>query len=140
MESCPVCGGPVSLVAEERDYRVGRLATKVADEFYRCAECGEAVYTPEQAQAVEAQAVAKLHAAGRLLLPAEIRAIRERYRLTQAEFERLLGTGPNTVVRWEAGQVIPNAATEALLRLVAADPKNAERLAVWHGVELRGAA
>lgn len=41
-----------------------------------------------------------------LLGPHEIRAIRERYRLSQADFERLLGTGPKTVTRWERGTVV----------------------------------
>jgi len=38
-----------------------------------------------------------------LLAPEEIRSIRARYGLSQAELERMLGLGAKTVVRWEPG-------------------------------------
>lgn len=82
----------------------------------------------------------RLHEAGLLLLPDEIRAIREKYRLTQRQFEQLLGLGKNTVTRWEGGQVVPNASAEALLRLIDRDIEYARFLARRHGLELPEAA
>jgi len=38
-----------------------------------------------------------------LLAPEEIRSIRARYALSQAELERMLGLAAKTVVRWERG-------------------------------------
>ena len=59
-----------------------------------------------------------VHSTELLLTPDEIKAIRHQFGLTQTEFERLLGAGPKTVVRWERGTVIQNGATDALLRVL----------------------
>ena len=48
----------------------------------------------------------------------EIRAIRERFRLTQADLARLLRLGGNTVSRWEAGRNVQTAAMDILVRLI----------------------
>ena len=53
-----------------------------------------------------------------LLAPAEIRAIREKYGLTQAQLARLLRLGGNTLSRWEAGRNVQTAAMDVLLRLL----------------------
>jgi putative zinc finger/helix-turn-helix YgiT family protein len=53
-----------------------------------------------------------------LLSADEIRAIRERYGLTQADLARLLRLGGNTVSRWESGRNIQTAAMDMLLRLI----------------------
>ena len=53
-----------------------------------------------------------------LLSADEIRAIRERYGLTQAELARLLRLGGNTVSRWEAGRNVQTGAMDVLLRLI----------------------
>jgi len=70
------------------------------------------------------------------LSPGEIRAIRERLRLTQRAFEKLLGVGPKTAVRWEKGTVFQNRSTDSLLRLVDAQPESARFLARIHDVTL----
>ena len=54
----------------------------------------------------------------RLLAADEIRAIRERHGLTQAQLARLLRLGANTLSRWEAGRIVQTAAMDVLLRLV----------------------
>jgi HTH-type transcriptional regulator/antitoxin MqsA len=53
-----------------------------------------------------------------LLSADEIRALRERYGLTQAELARLLRLGGNTISRWEAGRNVQTAAMDVLLRLI----------------------
>ncbi|MBL0171910.1 MAG: helix-turn-helix domain-containing protein [Gemmatimonadaceae bacterium] len=53
-----------------------------------------------------------------LLTPQELRDIRGQHDLTQQQLEQLLNVGPKTVVRWEKGTVVQNAATVTLLRLL----------------------
>jgi putative zinc finger/helix-turn-helix YgiT family protein len=53
-----------------------------------------------------------------LLSADEIRAIRERFELTQADLARLLRLGGNTVSRWESGRNVQTAAMDLLLRLI----------------------
>lgn len=140
MVRCPMCEGTAAPVREEREIRLGRRRTRAVHEFFRCQRCGEEFFLPGQMDAVLRRAADQIRHEEGLLGPDQIRAIRERYRISQAEFERLLGTGPKTVTRWERGTVVQNRATDSLLRLVAEDPENAAKLARWHGVQLPDAA
>lgn len=53
-----------------------------------------------------------------LLSADEIRTIRERFDLTQADLAHLLRLGANTVSRWESGRNVQTAAMDILLRLI----------------------
>jgi putative zinc finger/helix-turn-helix YgiT family protein len=53
-----------------------------------------------------------------LLTADEIRSLRERFDLTQAELAHLLRLGQNTLSRWEAGRHAQNAAMDVLLRML----------------------
>ena len=53
-----------------------------------------------------------------LLSADEIRALRERFGLTQSELARLLHVGANTISRWESGRNVQTDAMEMLLRLL----------------------
>lgn len=139
MEQCPICGGAATLIREDRQIAIGHRKTLVPHEFMRCDDCGEEYFLPGQMDSVMRRASEKIRREEGLLTPSEIRTIREKYGLTQVEFERLLGIGPKTVVRWEKGTVFQNAATDALLRLLDRYPENARFLAERHGVDLRGA-
>lgn len=134
--TCHVCDGDAIPTSEEREYTIGRRSAVVRDEFMRCPVCAEEFYLPGQMDAVQRRASAAIRDEEGLLLPEEIRAIREGLGLSQADFERLLGVGPKTVVRWEKGTVFQNKATDALLRLLRADRENLRRLSQWHQVPL----
>lgn len=82
------------------------------------------------------RATAKIREEDGLLTPDELRGIRRKYGLKQPEFERLLGVGANTVVRWERGTVPQGSAADSLLRLLDEFPENARFLAELHGVQL----
>jgi HTH-type transcriptional regulator/antitoxin MqsA len=58
-----------------------------------------------------------------LLMPDEIREIRQRYGLSQADLERLIGAGPKTVVRWERGTTFQNRTADTLLRVLRDHPE-----------------
>lgn len=48
----------------------------------------------------------------------DVRKLRERLRMTQAQFGRVLGVHPLTVSRWERQEVHPDGATAQLLRVL----------------------
>lgn len=52
-----------------------------------------------------------------------IRAIRERTRLSQTDFARLMGVSVKTLQNWEQSRRRPTGPAAALLRLVEKDPK-----------------
>jgi putative zinc finger/helix-turn-helix YgiT family protein len=63
-----------------------------------------------------------------LLTAEDIRSLRERFGLTQAELARLLRLGQNTLSRWEAGRNIQTAAMDVLLRVLRDVPGGLEYL------------
>jgi len=94
----------------------------------RCHKCGEGLFTLQDAEMMRLGAFAIYRRTRGLLSIAEIRAIRERYSLTQAELARLLRLGGNTVSRWEAGRNVQSAAMDVLLRLIRDLPGSLEYL------------
>jgi putative zinc finger/helix-turn-helix YgiT family protein len=135
--TCGLCGGPAKLHREIRPIRILGRTVEVEDEFYRCSACEEEFYLPGMMDAVMKRATARIREDDGLLTPEQVRAVRQKYGLTQPEFERLLGVGMNTVVRWERGTVPQNSAADSLLRLIGEFPENARFLAELHGVVLR---
>jgi HTH-type transcriptional regulator/antitoxin MqsA len=133
---CVLCGGIARGVKEKREIRIGNRVASVDDEFMRCESCGEEFYIADQMQQAQERAGNIIRAEEGLLASRDIRRIRDRYDLTQAELERLLGVGPKTVVRWERGTVFQNSATDTLLRLVDALPEVAALLGQWRGVHI----
>lgn len=94
------------------------------DVIMGCSACYETHYTHEQALASSRARAGELRKHAGLLTPDEIRAFRESHGLTQQQLEKLLGTGPKTVVRWERGTVCQSRAADQLLRLLTARPRN----------------
>ena len=136
---CPMCAGPAVPVSMVRDIHVGSRSAEVLDEFLRCTQCEQEFYLPGQMDGSQLRASAKMREEEGLLQPHEVRAIRQGLGLSQSDFERLLGVGPKTVVRWEKGTVFQNRATDALLRVVREVPGAARLLGERNGVELRAA-
>ena len=63
----------------------------------------------------------------------DVLAIRQRLKLSQAEFARRFGFSPRAVQDWEQGRRKPETAARAYLLVIASDPKAVDRA-------LRGAA
>lgn len=60
-----------------------------------------------------------------------IRAIRERTSLSQSEFARLMGVSVKTLQNWEQERRRPSGPAEALLKIIAYDPRVAVK-AIHH--------
>jgi len=122
LRSCPLCNGRVVRERTSVDMSVGRRKAMVSGDFARCRQCGEVYFDFGEAKTVMQSAAAQIREQEDLMRPRQIRALRESLALTQAQFEALLGVAPKTVVRWESGKVFQNAATDSLLRVLAAVP------------------
>ena len=137
---CAVCGADAVTTAERRRVQVGSREAMVLDEFYRCTSCGEEFYEPGQLDTVMRRASAAIRRDLELLQPEEIRAIRSSLGLSQADFERLLGVGKKTVVRWEKGTVFQSQATDTLLRVLRGVDGAADFLGEMRGMKLPGSS
>jgi putative zinc finger/helix-turn-helix YgiT family protein len=103
------------------------------DERTRCAQCEEEFYTRDQSLASSRAAAKVLREHERLLTPDRIKAIRESFGLTQADFERALRLGPKTVVRWESGTVRQGATANSLLLAIEGSPATFWKVAAANG-------
>jgi HTH-type transcriptional regulator/antitoxin MqsA len=139
-EQCFACGSDMKLIREPATFEIGRRKAVVQVERYRCAKCGEELYTPDQADAAQIASADEFRRQDGLLTPGAIKQIRAKYGLTQSELEHLLGVGPKTVVRWERGTVFQNQATDKLLRVLAEVPEVYAYLSKMVGVGLSAPA
>jgi putative zinc finger/helix-turn-helix YgiT family protein len=83
-----------------------------------CPNCGDVMLRLQDAKRFSEDAIALYRKKHGLLSADEIRAIRERFNLTQADLAHLLRLGANTVSRWESGRNVQTAAMDILLRLI----------------------
>jgi putative zinc finger/helix-turn-helix YgiT family protein len=86
--------------------------------FLKCPKCGEGLLRFEDARRFSQDAIDIYRRRYGLLSADEIRAIRERFDLNQADLARLLRLGANTISRWEAGRNVQTAAMDILLRMI----------------------
>jgi putative zinc finger/helix-turn-helix YgiT family protein len=118
-DACPTCG---TMMKEAR----GRLKVPINGEeitvpsasHLKCPKCGEIVLRFQEAKRLHEDASEIYRRKHGLLSADEIRAIRERFNLNQADLARLLRLGANTVSRWESGRNVQTAAMDVLLRLI----------------------
>jgi putative zinc finger/helix-turn-helix YgiT family protein len=84
----------------------------------RCPKCHEVVLRFQDAKRLQEDAIAAYRKLHDLLSADDIRALRERFALSQADLARLLRLGANTISRWEAGRNVQTASMDMLLRLL----------------------
>jgi putative zinc finger/helix-turn-helix YgiT family protein len=83
-----------------------------------CPKCRGVVLRFDDARRLRQRALEIYRAKYGLLSADELRSIRERFGLTQAELARLLRLGGNTISRWEAGRNVQTASMDVLLRMI----------------------
>lgn len=93
-----------------------------------CPKCHEVVLRFEDSRRLGADAIAIYRRKHGLLSADEIRGVRERFDLTQADFARLLRLGANTLSRWESGRNVQTEAMDTLLRMIRDVPGSIEYL------------
>lgn len=116
------CGGKFVLTTGPREIPIRGTTVVVSGQFYRCSACGEELVDLDQLDAARRAAADALTASEGLLRPEQIRALREELGFSQAAFEKALGLGSKTMVRWETGKVMPTQSMALLLLLLRRDP------------------
>lgn len=129
LPECPDCESTDSVLDyRQQTFQYGRGSEAVQltcdVPAYKCNQCG-CEWTGAEAE--DARQVTVCRHLGRLT-PDEVLKIREKSRLSQAEFSRITGFGEASLSRWETGAQVQNASSDRLLRLIQADPRNLHRL------------
>ena len=115
---CPECGRRMVRDVRSMTLEYGGLSSEVQMPGLYCTNCGEGLHSRKDA-AVSDQALyrlkAKVHG---LLLPEQVRSIRNRLKLTQKDAGTIIGGGPKAFQKYESGRVlVSRAITSALLML-----------------------
>ena len=118
-DSCPSCGTTMREQRSRLSYPVNGEEVAVLDASHlHCPKCGEVVLRLDESRHVREAALAAYRCKYHLLSADEIRSLRERLGLTQAQLAGLLRLGGNTISRWESGRNVQTAAMDVLLRLI----------------------
>jgi HTH-type transcriptional regulator / antitoxin MqsA len=108
---CPACGGKMTRAIQDLPYIYkGKTLVVPAQNALVCSACGEALFaTPEDGARYDAAIRAHISAVNLNSAP-DLRAIRKRLRLTQAEAGRIFGGGVTAFSRYERGKIKPPVA------------------------------
>jgi putative zinc finger/helix-turn-helix YgiT family protein len=118
-DACPECGTPMRKKKGTLKLPVnGEEIAVIESPHLSCPKCHEAVLRFDDGRRLRQRALEMYRGKYGLLSADEIRSIRERFGLTQAELARLLRLGANTISRWEAGRNVQTAAMDMLLRMI----------------------
>ena len=118
-DACPTCG--TQMVEKRATLRLpvnGEDVAVPSAAHLSCPKCGEVVLRYQDSKRLGEDAIAIYRRKHGLLSADELRALRERYGLTQGDLARLLRLGANTVSRWESGRNVQTGAMDMLLRLI----------------------
>lgn len=118
-DACPSCGTP--MVEKRATLRLpvnGEEVPVPCAAHLRCPTCGEVLLRYQDSKRLGEDAIAIYRKKHGLLSADDIRALRERFDLTQADLARLLRLGANSISRWESGRNVQSAAMDLLLRLL----------------------
>ena len=108
---CPKCESDVETTVKEvlETYPVKGENITIKARVRFCSICGEDIWD----ETLDAENLLNAYAEYRrnhgLLQPSEIRAIREKYKLSQVAFARVLGLGDKSVTRYENGSIADTA-------------------------------
>ena len=124
MGYCDACGKEVEakIISRQEIYNVCGEDITVEAQVLVCAECGEELFCEELDSATLVNAYNEYRRKHKLLLPDEIKKIREQYGLSQRSFAKLLNWGDKTICRYENGSVQDKAHNSLLLFL--REPEN----------------
>lgn len=124
MDYCEVCEREVEtkIITRNQVFNVCGEDIEIAAQVMVCAECGEELFNEELDSATLINAYNEYRRRHKLLLPDEIRKIREQYGLSQRSFAKLLNWGDKTIRRYENGAVQDRAHNSLLLFL--REPEN----------------
>ncbi len=121
---CEECGKEVEakIVVKKEKYEVYGENIEVKTQVLTCEHCGEEFFCEELDNATLISVYNEYRKRHMLLLPDEIKKIREQYGLSQRSFAKLLNWGDKTIRRYENGSIQDKAHNSLLLFL--REPEN----------------
>lgn len=127
-QSCPACGG-VMRYETRPDVLTYKGHEKTVDTLaWWCTKCDEAILTGEPLVAQEKAYLELKAEVDEVLSPAEVKAAREKLGLSQRRASEILGGGPRSFQKYEAGTQAVSTPMSHLLRLLSNDVSRLKEL------------
>lgn len=105
---------PFDIYIPATENRPAQKATTIEVQVWKDAD-GDEILTPESSELIDRTQARYMG----LMLPEEIRAVRERYGLSQDDLSDLLGCGKKSLSRWENGRGYASRLVSTILRCLA---------------------
>lgn len=137
LETCPVCDSQQIEVRHDRNVRYRYLKKDhvlEGQEHTVCLDCGLSFYQPGQIDRNNERFAAFEKSIVKGISPNEIRTLREKHLITQAQAARIFNCGETAFSKWERGEVAPTGPTALLLKMVLEHPEYMKSLADKAGV------
>ena len=122
------------IVTKSEEYTVFSDTVEVEAKVLVCSDCGEELFCEELDNATILEVYEKYRRRHKLLMPEEIKSIREQYELSQRSFAKLLQWGDKTISRYENGSLQDRVHNSLLLFL--REPENMRRYLADNEVSL----
>ncbi len=123
MKTCPVCGkGKLVRKNQPQRFRYKGKSFRYEQPGWWCGVCREGILETEDMEATEQVLYDFRATVDGYLTRAEVRRIRKKLGLTQAQAGTLFGGGHNAFSRYESGAARPPKSTDTLLRLLDTHP------------------
>ncbi len=121
---CDECGKEVKtkVITKRETYDVCGESIEIDASVLVCSECGEELFCEELDNDTLVRVYNEYRRRHKLLMPEEIKKIREQYDLSQRSFAKLLNWGDKTIHRYENGAIQDRAHNSLLVFL--RDPEN----------------
>lgn len=131
---CPLCDeGHLTPRTEEMMTEYAGQQGEVTLHFAECDACGSEITGDADSRANKRAVLAFRKSVDGLLTGAEVRALRDKYNITQDQAARLFGGGPKAFSKYEADDVAHSSAMDTLLRLALTNEDT-----FWELVALKG--
>lgn len=121
---CPETGTPMERGIQTLTLNYKGRSLKFEMPGWYCPECGEGIHSGLDMKLSD-RALNRLKAeAEGLLSPEEIRRVRKKLRLTQADAGQLIGGGPRAFQKYEAGDLLLSRGINSALVLLESEPES----------------
>ena len=134
---CPICSeGHLQFCVGKNTVEHKGKSAELNMQYSVCDACGSEQADARQLRTNKRAMMAFRKQVDGLLMGAEVRALRVRLRINQAEAARIFGGGPVAFSKYESDDVVQSEAMDKLLRLAASVPAAFAHLAHEAGVAL----
>lgn len=145
IETCPVCDSQQIEVRYDRNVRYHYLKKDhvlEGQEHTVCLDCGLSFYQSGQIDRNNERFATFEKSIVKGISPNEIRTLREKYLITQAQATRIFNCGETAFSKWERGEVAPTGPTALLLKMALEHPEYMKSLAdnAGEAVDIQDAA